>query len=186
MYIISNQNKNKFIQLVDSKPALTLNINDAQVWEKESKVNNFLSHLAKDIKSKDTWEIYKINKAQNFYDDIALNDIIHNNQSKNKRVKLKSNIRKAVYKRTEGHCALCGKFVDYDDYTIDHIVPLSKGGTNDIDNLQCTCKTCNNIKTDILPDEFMEKLIQIVSYNMNRKYKNVIKKQLLKSLLKVK
>ena len=39
-------------------------------------------------------------------------------------------------------CVRCGKPAD----TIDHIIPLSKGGTNDIDNLQPMCWKCNKAK----------------------------------------
>ena len=53
---------------------------------------------------------------------------------------------KAVRVRDRGHCADCGTSVSlemHDEENIDHIVPLSKGGTNDLVNLQLLCKTCN-------------------------------------------
>ena len=46
-------------------------------------------------------------------------------------------------------CVACGTPSD----TIDHIIPLSKGGTNDIDNLQPMCRSCNAKKNDSLPDQ---------------------------------
>lgn len=39
--------------------------------------------------------------------------------------------------------------------TLDHIYPLSMGGKDEMENLQCTCKTCNGFKDNILPDQFL-------------------------------
>jgi 5-methylcytosine-specific restriction endonuclease McrA len=34
-----------------------------------------------------------------------------------------------------------------DDYQIDHILPIFKGGTNDMDNGQALCTWCHDLKT---------------------------------------
>lgn len=43
-------------------------------------------------------------------------------------------------------CVYCGVDIR-ENYSIDHIVPLSKGGTNDIDNIDLVCKPCNTRKS---------------------------------------
>jgi 5-methylcytosine-specific restriction endonuclease McrA len=44
-------------------------------------------------------------------------------------------------------CALCGhKFENLKDVTLDHIIPSSKGGGNEITNLQLAHTECNNKK----------------------------------------
>lgn len=48
--------------------------------------------------------------------------------------------RNQVYDR-DGHSCLCCGSVDA--LTVDHIVPVAKGGDNDIDNLQTLCDQCN-------------------------------------------
>lgn len=42
-------------------------------------------------------------------------------------------------------CKICSRI---ENIQIDHIVPLSKGGTDDIDNLQLLCASCNVRKSD--------------------------------------
>ena len=40
-------------------------------------------------------------------------------------------------------CVKCGKPGDYRSLEIDHVIPVSKGGTNYIENIQPLCKKCN-------------------------------------------
>lgn len=52
-------------------------------------------------------------------------------------------------------CAICGrKIKNIDDLTIDHIVPLAKGGKNVAENLQLAHRSCNAAKSDMMPDEY--------------------------------
>ena len=74
-----------------------------------------------------------------------------------------------MYIKSERHCAICGEFVLYTEFTVDHIIPLAKSGSNDISNLQCTCGVCNRLKQDILPQDLMVKLTKIMLYQVDRK-----------------
>lgn len=38
--------------------------------------------------------------------------------------------------------------------TVDHIIPMSKGGDDSIENTCAACFACNNEKSDMMPDEF--------------------------------
>lgn len=37
--------------------------------------------------------------------------------------------------------------------TIDHLIPVARGGTNAQDNLVTACKRCNRLKSDKMPDD---------------------------------
>lgn len=98
--------------------------------------------------------------------------------TKEKRKKFTTKERTKIYNKNKGRCAICGRFVPFDEFTVDHIFPLSKGGTNELKNLQCTCKTCNLIKQDILPEDLMDKLTEIVLYQMKKNYNNSFRKKI--------
>ncbi len=55
------------------------------------------------------------------------------------------------YERQNGLCAICGKWQAPAAMTRDHIVPRSKGGGTDWDNIQLTCEECNQTKGDSMP-----------------------------------
>lgn len=59
------------------------------------------------------------------------------------RIKLPEQLRQAVFERNGFKCLHCGTPTNL---TIDHIIPLFKGGTNDEFNLQTLCRSCNSKK----------------------------------------
>lgn len=57
------------------------------------------------------------------------------------------------YKAQKGQCYYCRCDVG-DSYHVDHVIPLSRGGSNNPDNLVIACPTCNVSKKDKLPHEW--------------------------------
>ena len=58
----------------------------------------------------------------------------------------KSNKLQRIYTRDKGICQLCMKSCKRIDSTIDHIIPKSHGGSNNLFNLQLSHSWCNGIK----------------------------------------
>ena len=54
--------------------------------------------------------------------------------------------RKLMFDRDGWKCRYCGDHLTATTATLDHIVPVSKGGTNDAANLASACLICNSIK----------------------------------------
>lgn len=65
-------------------------------------------------------------------------------KNKSKRRLISGKKRHAVFARDNYRCQICGATVDDGaKLHVDHILPVSKGGTNDIKNLQILCEKCN-------------------------------------------
>lgn len=104
------------------------------------------------------------------------------NAHKDKRIPKEQIIDKditleALYKRDSGVCYLCGKKCDWNDKqyghvgpkypTIEHIVPISRGGLHSWDNVRLAHFECNCNKSDDLPEN-VEELIPEDAYKYKK------------------
>lgn len=62
-------------------------------------------------------------------------------------------LRFEIFRRDGHRCKYCGATSDDAELTIDHVVPVALGGTNEASNLVTACRRCNSGKSSTRPDE---------------------------------
>ena len=77
---------------------------------------------------------------------------LRNHLSRKLRLKVPMT-RRNIAVRDNSSCQYCGVLLETADYTIDHVVPRSRGGHSVWTNLVLACGECNKIKDDALPHE---------------------------------
>jgi 5-methylcytosine-specific restriction endonuclease McrA len=61
----------------------------------------------------------------------------------------------ATWAKQDGRCAITGRPLDWETLELDHIVPRSRGGTNDLSNLRLACHEGNTLKRNWLDEELV-------------------------------
>ena len=61
-------------------------------------------------------------------------------------------------KRGHNRCYYCQKTFNAKDLTMDHVIPLVRGGKSTKSNIVPSCKDCNTRKSYLLPTEWQEYL----------------------------
>jgi 5-methylcytosine-specific restriction enzyme A len=69
-----------------------------------------------------------------------------NNKKQTRSRHIAASVRVSVLNRDKYKCVFCGRNSKYIELEVDHIIPFSKGGSNDISNLQTLCFDCNRGK----------------------------------------
>lgn len=65
----------------------------------------------------------------------------------------------------KGVCYYCGQAVPSGALTMDHIVPIARGGKSTKGNVVPSCKDCNNNKKQLLPMEWEDYLLSFKEDN---------------------
>ena len=80
--------------------------------------------------------------------------------------------RMEIYNKYDGHCAYCGKKIEYKDMQVDHIKPIFRGwsdeqkkyipegrcGDDSMENLNPSCRMCNFRKSTYTVEGFREQI----------------------------
>ena len=69
--------------------------------------------------------------------------------------------RHVLFGRQEGLCNGCKVMFPFRNFTVDHVVPQSRGGTDHLDNLQLLCGACNSLKGDRPQEYLIAKLTEL-------------------------
>ena len=83
--------------------------------------------------------------------------------------------RFAVYNKCGGHCAYCGKLIEFKDMQVDHIMPqhmcigIHIYKLTDVNNLNPSCRRCNHYKRGDSLDAF-RRLIKTLHERIRKDY----------------
>ena len=75
---------------------------------------------------------------------------LHSVRRKKKAIKFS---RENVYARDKGKCQYCQKKIARAESTYDHVVPKSRGGRTNWENIVISCSKCNQDKRDRTPEQ---------------------------------
>ena len=87
---------------------------------------------------------------------------------------MKKEDRLKIYRKYDGHCAYCGKSIEYKDMQVDHLVPKNRGcysrwsdkegkfvvfhGDDSMENYMPSCRSCNLRKRDMSLEQFRSEI----------------------------
>lgn len=84
--------------------------------------------------------------------------------------------RQEIYDKYNGKCAYCGVGLEK-GWHIDHIKPREFGGTDESENLNPSCKYCNNYKGFNNLEEYRRQLIKMLNEEHGYLFKSKTKMQ---------
>ncbi|MFZ7103487.1 MAG: HNH endonuclease [Peptococcaceae bacterium] len=77
-------------------------------------------------------------------------------------MKNKKTIKSYLFERDGHKCWFCSKELFYRQMSLDHYLPKSKGGPEEIFNYVLSCKTCNKLKRSRVPADYQEVWINLL------------------------
>jgi 5-methylcytosine-specific restriction endonuclease McrA len=89
--------------------------------------------------------------------------IAKKNRNEGKNRSISKDLRMWILKRDDFTCQYCGSEAEI----ADHVVPISKGGKGDPDNLISSCWTCNSRKRNKSLEEFIKEYPKIYGHLTN-------------------
>lgn len=74
--------------------------------------------------------------------------------SKTKRGRIRRVVKDNILRRDDYTCRFCGQRFEARELTIDHLIPIARGGLDEPTNYVTCCESCNQRKADMPLEEF--------------------------------
>lgn len=154
----------------DKKKYYQENIADKYIRNLSKRIGNFKSRKMRTITR------FKCKSYNNSFRSRVSNFVgnweYFNNMKSNKRFGYKEVLEHIGGWQTK--CYLTGRPLDLkkDDYEFDHIVPISKGGSCELDNLGVTCRDANQSKNNLSLEEYLQlckEVLENFGYTVEKK-----------------
>ena len=134
----------------------------AKAWRQNNKDKEFERGRAR--RERDREKIYENNRRWKKENPVKIGALKHRRETRKTEAGGSYTAAEwnALVEHYGGKCLCCGR--DNVALTVDHITPVAKGGTSNIDNLQPLCLSCNSSKgtqiIDYRPDTGLGRWIQ--------------------------
>ena len=109
---------------------------------KKENDNKFKQNVKRQLLEKERNKSLESEAIQELIQDGLISE---NYFSKYNRVSIPSHVKEAVWKRDKQSCVDCGS---RENLEFDHNIPVSKGGSNTVNNIQLLCQRCNRKKSN--------------------------------------
>lgn len=133
--------------------------------QRKLKIEPWIRQLVKNISKFKKREASKLNRKSNNW-NLKLRSAV-------KDFCKRSNMENWGYKElinkfgTKTKCYLTGRDIDIttDDYNLDHVVPICKGGTGDLENVGITIPMANASKSGMTLEEYLDLCEEVLRYH---------------------
>jgi hypothetical protein len=102
-----------------------------------------------------------INAEQKWCEAQARMKAMEDKEKKRRHKAIPRAIRQKVYQKYDGHCAYCGRPINYKDMQVDHIQAHYLGGADELANYNPACRMCNFYKSTMNIEKFRSELKKI-------------------------
>jgi predicted nucleic acid-binding Zn ribbon protein len=100
-------------------------------------------------------------KANAVYCSKTCKSMDHNFKHRSKTRVLSTARRAEIWKRDGEQCYLCQKPISLRELEIDHLIPVSKNGSNSPTNLAASCSRCNKSRGNRIEEAQIKKLAEL-------------------------
>lgn len=85
--------------------------------------------------------------------------------------------KQLMLNKSKSKCAICGKPLTVYTMTAEHVIPLSKGGINDMSNMIALCQTCNGEKDNFIlaPQSCYKYLNKSILKDLSKLFDNYVR-----------